>query len=131
MLRIPEVFSPPVERALGEVSRAALESPGTLSTFVRAIFAGWLIALMVWLLPSARSARLVTVLLITYVVAVSHLSHIIAGSTEVAYAVLGGDASLHDYFTRFLWPTLGGNIIGGMTLVALLNHAAIAPEIQR
>jgi formate/nitrite transporter FocA (FNT family) len=98
--------------------------------FARAIFAGWLIALMVWLLPSARSARLLTVLLITYVVGVSHLSHIIAGSTEVAYAFLAGNASLPDYFLRFLLPTLGGNIIGGMTLVALLNHAAIAPEIS-
>ena len=130
MLRIPEVFSPAVEDALGEVSRAALGPENTLPTFVRAIFAGWLIALMVWLLPSARSARLLTVLLITYVVAVSHLSHIIAGSTEVAYAFLAGDASLHDYFFRFLLPTLAGNIIGGMTLVALLNHAAIAPEIS-
>jgi formate/nitrite transporter FocA (FNT family) len=130
MLRIPDVFSPTVVDALGDVSRAALGSQETLPTFVRAIFAGWLIALMVWLLPSARSARLLTVLLITYVVAVSHLSHIIAGSTEVAYAFLAGDASLHEYVFRFLLPTLAGNIIGGMTLVALLNHAAIAPEIS-
>ena len=129
MLRIPEVFSPAVEHSLSELSRAALGPPQALPVFVRAIFAGWLIALMVWLLPSARSARLLTVLLITYVVAVSHLSHIIAGSTEVAYAFLAGDASLPDYFLRFLLPTLAGNIIGGMTLVALLNHAAIAPEI--
>ncbi|MEZ0603662.1 formate/nitrite transporter family protein [Paraburkholderia sp. IW21] len=130
MLRIPDVFSPNVVAALGDVSRAALGSENALPTVVRAIFAGWLIALMVWLLPSARSGRLLTVLLITYVVAVTRLSHIIAGSTEVAYAFFAGDASLHEYFFRFLLPTLAGNIIGGMSLVALLNHAAIAPEIS-
>jgi formate-nitrite transporter family protein len=93
--------------------------------------AGWLIALMVWLLPSARSGRLLTVLLITYVVGVTRLSHIIAGSTEVAYAYLAGLASLHDYFLRFLLPTLAGNVLGGISVVALINHAAITPEIGR
>ncbi len=46
--------------------------------------------MMVWLLPSARSARLATVLLVTYVVALGRLSHIIAGSVDAAYAVLTG-----------------------------------------
>jgi formate/nitrite transporter FocA (FNT family) len=130
MLRLPGVFGPGVVDALGEVSRAAIGPQDTLPTVVRAIFAGWLIALMVWLLPSARSARLMTVLLITWVVAVTRLSHIIAGSAEVAYAVMSGDATLGDYFGRFLLPTFVGNVIGGMSLVALLNHAAIAPEIS-
>jgi formate/nitrite transporter FocA (FNT family) len=56
--------------------------------------------------------------------------HIIAGSTEVAYAYLVGDKSLHDYFAYFLLPTLAGNVIGGTSLVTLLNHAPIAPEIN-
>lgn len=43
--------------------------------------------------------------------------------------MLSGDASLADYFARLLLPTLAGNVVGGMSLVALLNHAAIAPEI--
>ncbi|MGF6880398.1 formate/nitrite transporter FocA (FNT family) [Paraburkholderia sp. MM5477-R1] len=73
-----------------------------------AIFAGWLIALMVWLLPSARSGRLFAVLLITYVVAAARLSHIIAGSTEVAYAYLSGCASLYDYPGPFRSADAGG-----------------------
>jgi formate/nitrite transporter FocA (FNT family) len=101
-----------------------------MATFFRSVFAGWLIAMMVWLLPSARSARLLTVLLITYVVSLGHLSHIIAGSVEAAYAVLRGAASLQDFTLSFMLPTLLGNTLGGVALVALLNHAAIAPEIQ-
>ncbi|CAG9227765.1 Putative transport protein [Paraburkholderia sabiae] len=129
MLRLPGVFEADVVDALDETARGAIGPVETFPTFMRAVFGGWLIALMVWLLPSARSARLLTVVLITWVVAVAKLSHIIAGSTEVAYAVLAGDASLADYFNRFLLPTLAGNVVGGMSLVALLNHAAIAPEI--
>jgi len=122
-------FSAEVTRALQEQSLLVMQGPFE-ATVLRAIFAGWLIALMVWLLPSARSARLLTVLLITYVVAIGRLSHIIAGSVEGAYAVLSGLAPLADYLFAFMVPTLIGNIIGGVALVAILNHAAIAPEIQ-
>jgi formate-nitrite transporter family protein len=84
-----------------------------------------LIALMVWLLPSAGSARLFVILLLTYVVALGHLSNIIAGSVEAAYAVLGGHASFGRYMIAFLLPTLIGNTIGGVSLVAFLNHAPL------
>jgi formate/nitrite transporter FocA (FNT family) len=35
-----------------------------------------------------------------------------------------------DYLFAFLAPTLIGNTIGGVALVALLNHAPLAPEFQ-
>jgi formate/nitrite transporter FocA (FNT family) len=130
MLRIPGVFTADVVDALRQISSAAKGTGAFVPTFVRAILAGWLIALMVWLLPSARSGRLLTVLLITYVVGATRLSHIIAGSTEVAYAWLSGEATPRDYFVHFMLPTLAGNVIGGTSLVALLNHAAIAPEMN-
>ncbi|WGS54966.1 formate/nitrite transporter family protein (plasmid) [Paraburkholderia sp. D15] len=130
MLRIPGIFTTDVDNALCSISVDAITSLKPIPTVVHAILAGWLIALMVWLLPSARSGRLLTVLLITYMVGVSHLSHIIAGSTEAAYAWLAGIASPDDYFFRFLLPTFAGNVIGGTSLVALLNHAAIAPEMS-
>lgn len=130
MLRIPGIFTADVIDALRSISVDAMTSLKPMPTVVHAILAGWLIALMVWLLPSARSGRLLTVLLITYVVGISHLSHIIAGSTEAAYACLAGIASPGDYFFKFLLPTFAGNVIGGTSLVALLNHAAIAPEMS-
>jgi len=129
VLTLPGVFEPDVGTALAALS-AATTHAAFLPTFCRAVFAGWLIAMMVWLLPSARSARLLTVLLITYVVSLGHLSHVIAGSVEAAYAVLTGAAPLSGFFGSFLLPTLLGNTLGGVALVALLNHAAIAPEIQ-
>ena len=110
-----------------ELATATMESPFWV-TLLKAIFAGWLIALMVWLLPSAGSARLFVILLLTYVVALGHLSHIIAGSVEAAFAVLDGQASLGGYVTAFLLPTLIGNTIGGVSLVAFLNHAPLSAE---
>jgi formate/nitrite transporter FocA (FNT family) len=99
-------------------------------TVFKGIFAGWLIALMVWLLPSARSAKLWVIILLTYLVALAHLPHIIAGSVEVAFAVLTGARPFADYWTDFFVPTLIGNSLGGICLVAMLNHAPVAKELD-
>jgi formate/nitrite transporter FocA (FNT family) len=129
LLQFKGVFGPEVNAALAEVAHAPFDA-GFGVTLIRAIFAGWLIALMVWLLPSARSARLLTILLVTYTVGVSKLTHVIASSAEAAYAVMTHAASIGDYFGVFLLPTLIGNMVGGISMVAIVNHAAIAPEID-
>jgi formate/nitrite transporter FocA (FNT family) len=123
-----DVFRPEVVQSLGEIAGEAVQGP-FWPTLLKAVFAGWLIALMVWLLPSARTARLLVIALITYVVALARLSHIIAGSSEAAYAVLTARAGFTAYVMDFLLPTLIGNTIGGVALVAMLNHAPIAPKL--
>jgi formate/nitrite transporter FocA (FNT family) len=128
-LTLPDLFRPEVGDALGRTAGEALADP-FLPTFVRAVFAGWLIALMVWLLPSARSARILVIAVMTYAVALGRLSHIVAGSSEAAFAVLQGLAAPLDYLTVFAVPTLLGNIVGGVSLVALLNHAPVRDEID-
>jgi len=52
------IFEPAAMSAFTEIARPTVEGD-FVSTFYRAIFAGWLIALMVWLLPGAESARFV------------------------------------------------------------------------
>jgi formate/nitrite transporter FocA (FNT family) len=123
-------FRPEVLPALSGLARDAV-AEGAGAVFLKAIFAGWLIALMVWLLPSARSARILVIVALTYAVALARLSHIIAGSTEAAFAVLSGGAPFSDYAVGFFLPTLFGNTIGGVLLVALLNHAPVAPELGK
>ncbi|SAK53117.1 Inner membrane protein YfdC [Caballeronia pedi] len=129
ILQIRGVFSPEVSESLAKLAMTPLSAEFGV-TVVRGVFSGWLIALMVWLLPSARSGRLLTILIVTYTVAVSKLTHVVAGSVEAAYAVMIDAASLSDYFLVFLVPTFIGNVIGGVSLVAIVNHAAIAPEIM-
>lgn len=122
------IFPDDVNNAMQSLAQAAIP-PAFSATLLRAFFAGWLIALMVWILPSAQSARLLTVLIVTYVVALARLSHIVAGSAEAAYSVLSHTANLGQYFGLFVLPTLIGNILGGVVMVTVLNHGAIAPEI--
>jgi formate-nitrite transporter family protein len=124
-----EVFRPEAAAAFLELGRHALEEDFG-PTLLRAVFAGWLIGLMVWLLPAAGSARPLIIVLLTYVVSLGRLSHVIAGSSEAAYAVIAGGAPWGDYLLRFLLPTLIGNTIGGVMLVALVNHAQVASELE-
>jgi formate/nitrite transporter FocA (FNT family) len=92
--------------------------------FVKAVFAGWLIALMVWLLPFAESARVIVIIIITYLVGLGGFAHIIAGSVETMFAAISGQATWGQYF-GYMLPTLLGNIAGGVSLVAAVNHAQV------
>jgi formate/nitrite transporter FocA (FNT family) len=95
---------------------------------VRGIFAGWLIALMVWLLPVADTQKLWVIVIITYVVGVGSFSHVVAGSVESLYGVVVGAIAPLTYLTGFLVPVFIGNTIGGILLVSLLNYGQVAPE---
>ena len=118
------VFDESTHAAFGEIAGQALRASfGT--TLLRGVFAGWLIALMVWLLPAAESGRVVVIILITYLVSLGGFSHIVAGAVDVLYLVTTGAASWRDFFLGFTLPTLLGNIIGGVSLVAALNHAQV------
>jgi len=129
IIHAPQVFPADVTAAFQDVAREAIP-PVFYATLVKAFLAGWLIALMVWILPAAQSARIVVILIITYVVSLAHLSHIVAGSTEAAYDVLSGAATFGQYVMLFLLPTLIGNILGGVVLVTILNHGSILPEME-
>ncbi|SET08925.1 formate/nitrite transporter family protein [Hymenobacter actinosclerus] len=95
------------------------------TTLLRGILAGWIIALMVWLLPFAESARVWVIILMTYLVGLAHFSHVIAGSVEVFSVAAVGEAGWGEVLGGFVLPALLGNILGGVTLVAVLNHAQV------
>ena len=119
------LFDPNVHDAFLAISREALRGDFA-TTLIRAVFAGWLIALMVWMLPAAQREQVPVIVGMTYLVGVGGLAHVIAGSTDVAYLVAHGAATWSDYFVRFVAPALLGNTLGGVTLVAALNHAQVA-----
>ena len=111
----------PVRQAMRELSLASMNHSFTV-LLLRGIFAGWLIALMVWLLPFAETARVWVVIIITYIVALGGFSHIIAGSVDGFYLVVTGTKTFLEYFA-YMVPILIGNIIGGSTIVAAIAHA--------
>jgi formate/nitrite transporter FocA (FNT family) len=116
------VTEPAVQRALSDLAREAMQFD-VPTTLLHAVYAGWLIALMVWMLPAVKGGRLGVVVLMTYLVGLGGFAHVIAGASEVFYAVVRNEGSLREAVLGFLAPSLLGNVIGGVTLVTALNHA--------
>jgi len=119
------ILAPDLRDTILSVSQSSIGDP-FLTIFARAIMAGWLIALIVWLLPYAESSHFWVIILITYIIGLGHFSHIIAGAVDVFTLGLSHRATWTDITAGFLLPTFLGNTLGGVFLVACLNHAQVA-----
>jgi formate/nitrite transporter FocA (FNT family) len=117
-------FDEPVRREFVRIGHEAM-AYGFGDVLVRGIVAGWMIALMVWLLPFAEAARFFVIVRLTYIVGIAKLSHIIAGSTETFALAVVGDKFWWEVLAGYTLPTLIGNTLGGVALVAALNHAQV------
>jgi formate/nitrite transporter FocA (FNT family) len=117
-----QVVDPEVHNSLAEISARAMRA-GFWVTMLHAVFAGWLIAMMVWMIPAAKPQELLLVIFMTYLVGLGGFAHIIAGATEVFYAGFRDLAGWGAVVLGYLVPTLIGNVAGGVTIVAALNHA--------
>ena len=122
-------LSPEMQAEMIEISRTIL-SHGALDTAFKGVAAGFLMATMVWLLPSAESGQLGVIVMMTWLISVGGFAHIIAGSMEAFMLVLNGAAGPFEVTTGFLLPALLGNIIGGTALFALLAYAQVMKEIR-
>ena len=118
------LFDEPVRVAFASISREAM-APGAISILWRGVFAGWLIALMMWMIPAAESAQIWVIIVMTFLVGIASLSHVIVGSVAAFYLVATGEQSVAAAFIGFILPALVGNTFGGVTLVAALNHAQV------
>ncbi len=118
-------FGDQVRQAFAQIGFESYDNGVFAMHLLRGVFAGWLIALMVWLLPSADSNRVAVIVAVTYVVGLARLSHVIAGSVEVLYLVSSGGLPFGAFVANYLVPTFLGNTIGGVSLVAALNHAQV------
>lgn len=100
--------------------------------FYKAIFGGWLIALLTWLLASTVDtiAQLFLIWVTTAPIAAFHFRHSIAGSVEAFYRAITGTAGWSEMLGGFVVPALLGNAIGGVILVALFNYGQVAEEHQ-
>jgi formate/nitrite transporter FocA (FNT family) len=97
---------------------------------LRGVFAGWLIALVVWLLPFAETARVSVIIIVTYIVGLAQLAHVIVQSVETSFLVFAGYISVSEAVLHGVLPALLGNIIGGVALVAAINHAQVVGHHQ-
>jgi len=122
-----QLFDNQTQNAFVGIGKELMQN-SPLQMFTKGILAGWLIATMVWLLPAAEQAKIVVIVLATYLIAVGGFTHIIVGSVEALYLVFAGDLSFADYVVRFALPTLAGNIVGGSFIFALISHAQVRSD---
>jgi formate-nitrite transporter family protein len=126
MLELP-IFDSKTDVAFLDIGRKVMENdPGKM--FAKGIVSGWMIATMVWMIPSMESAKIWIITLITYLMALGDFTHIVVGSLEVSYLVFAGELPWQDFFLVFAGPTLAGNIVGGSFIFALISHAQIRSE---
>jgi formate/nitrite transporter FocA (FNT family) len=124
VLACTPAFRPDVQNAFAEIGREAV-AVSFGAAVLRGIFAGWLIAMVVWMLAAVRTGLAPIIIIMTYVVGLGGLTHIIAGSVEALFLVWAGQLPWPSYLTGYMAPTLIGNILGGVALVSALNHAQV------
>lgn len=127
-----QVVEPKLLTPLLDAARISTEG-GAQLVFYKGIWAGWLIALMAWLIAATHdtTAQIILVWLATAPIAAFGFRHSIAGAVEAFYRAAVGDAPWSQMLFSFEIPCIIGNVIGGVVLVALLNHGQVSKARER
>ena len=112
-----------------EVSRHFADK-SSLEILQLGIPAGFLVAALVWVLPSSKGSEFWMILTLTYVIAVGDLAHVIAGSTEIFLLVFAGEVHAVQAIWSFVLPAFVGNVIGGTGLFALIAYGQVRLELE-
>lgn len=123
------VFDEPTRQAFVSIAEDVMKNSPT-EMFANAIISGWLVATMVWMFPLAGAAKIVVIILMTWLIALADTTHIVVGSVEILYLVFNGSLPWSDFIWPFALPTLAGNICGGTFIFALLSHAQIRNDMS-
>tara|TARA_B100001989_G_scaffold178821_1_gene129568 strand:+ start:487 stop:1275 length:789 start_codon:yes stop_codon:yes gene_type:complete len=110
-----------------DISKHAVDQD-FMRIFKTAIPAGFLIACLVWMLPSARGSEIFVITLMTYVIAIGDFAHIVAGSAEAFLLILEQQISIAKGISFLVAASLG-NIIGGTCLFALIAYNQVKNEM--
>ena len=104
-----------------------------------AVFAGWLITLMTWLLIASTGtlARIFIIWTVGFLIYLNSFSHIVVASSEILIAInTGSDISFLSWLETYVPWTIAGNMIGGLFFVTILQylqilHSTSASEVHR
>ncbi|AEH36586.1 formate/nitrite transporter [Halopiger xanaduensis SH-6] len=117
------VFSQDVMEVAVGISNSGLET-AWWPTFFKGIFAGLIVAGVVWLDYASQEtiARLVLVYVAFLAIPLGNLYHVVVSATEVMFLVFRGEVALATGAVEFVLPVLLGNTIGGVILVTVVNY---------
>lgn len=125
---VTPVLSPDLRAGMLQISAEMMQN-GWAAMFFKAVASGYLIAAMVWLIPSAEASQFYVVMLMTYLIAVGGFTHVVAGSVEAFLLLLNGQLGLGHLLGGFTVPVFLGNVVGGTALFALISYAQIMKEL--
>jgi formate/nitrite transporter FocA (FNT family)/nucleotide-binding universal stress UspA family protein len=117
------VFDEATARVALGFARKGIATPAT-DLFVKAAFAGLIVAGVVWINFAARDtiSRLVVVYLAFLAIPMGNLFHVVVSFTEVVYLALVTGTSPVPALGGFVLPVLLGNTAGGVVLVTVVNY---------
>jgi len=119
-----------------EVTAAAIEISHHVAgwtaseTFLKAILPGFLIAAIVWMMPSSEGSEFWVIVFFTYIIALGDMAHVVVGSAELFLLAVTGEADIVRLIGINLLPALVGNILGGTGLFTLLAWAQVSTEVS-
>lgn len=123
------VLGTEVHDAVTEISAQVMQKPA-IEKFLAGIMAGWLIAALVWMLPSSEGNEFIVITLMTYLISAGDFTHVIAGSVEAPFLVFEGQTDMAAVVFSFFLPTLIGNVTGGTVLFAVIAYGQVRDEID-
>jgi formate/nitrite transporter FocA (FNT family) len=124
------ILPEPILQGITDISRHYVHRDAT-EFLLQGIPAGFILACIVWMLPSARgSSEFWVIMSLTYLISLGDFAHVIAGSGEVFHMVFLGELSVHKAIFTSILPSLAGNVIGGTLLFAVLVYAQVKDEIS-
>jgi len=126
--RYASIFTPGQVDGFLLLSRHFMEK-SALEMLLHGIPAGFLVAAMVWMIPSARGAEFFVITLMTYAIALGDFSHVIAGSAEAFLLLVFGEIGIWKTVGGFLLPAFIGNVLGGTVLFTLLAYGQVKEEL--
>jgi formate/nitrite transporter FocA (FNT family) len=103
----------------------------TITVLFSAMMAGWLMALLSWLLSSSEEtiSKIIIIYLITLIVGFAGFHHSIVGNIEVFAGLIFTNSISFVEYLSFLLAALFGNAIGGVFFVALLRYRSFAENV--
>lgn len=111
-----------------EISKHLVEY-SAMKVFLLGIPAGFLMAAIVWLLPSSKGNEFWVISLLTYMIAIGGLTHVVVGSAEWSLLALDGVMTWGAAISGGILPALAGNILGGTGLFALISYGQVRNEL--
>ena len=122
-------ISPEVLPAILDLSHHAT-TMGAYQGFFRAIPAGVIVALIVWMMPQADDTSFFLILVFTWLIAAGDFAHIVAGSVEMAVMIMAGELGFNGAVFGFFLPVLLGNIVGGTIIFTLVAWGQVRDEVE-